>query len=214
MNGHRFPDAPPRIKRLPVNDAGYPVPWFVWMGEDGRSPDFRVIAPGKIEKALMEHRCWVCGQARTGPTSAFVIGPMCAVNRVSAEPPSHRDCAVFSAKACPFLVNPKKRRREGGVPEHDELAGVMLSRNPGVALVWITANHWRPFVADGGVLFDVGEPLRVLWFAEGREATRAEVMASIDSGYPSLLAMAEQEGDDAVAHLERLRERAMPLVPA
>lgn len=72
-------DMPPRIARLPVNDAGYPVPWFVaWI--DGK-PDFRVIGPAKLPKAVKEGRCWICGDKITGPTVAFVIGPMCAVNR-------------------------------------------------------------------------------------------------------------------------------------
>lgn len=29
----------------------------------------------------------------------FVVGPMCELNRISGEPPSHRECAEFSA-AC------------------------------------------------------------------------------------------------------------------
>ena len=40
-----------------------------------------------------------------GVHKAFVIGPMCAVNRVIApEPPSHRDCGTFSARVLPVPV--------------------------------------------------------------------------------------------------------------
>jgi hypothetical protein len=202
---------PDRIAKLPVNDAGYPVPWFV-ATIDGK-PDFRVIAPGRIAAALAQQRCWICGDKMNGPTAAFVIGPMCAVNRVSAEPPSHRECAVYAAKACPFLANPKKRRREGNKPESIDPAGEMIARNPGVALVWIS-RHWKPFRVHNGVLFDVGAPLHALWFAEGREATRDEVMASIDSGFPILMNMAEKDGPEAVAELNAQRDRAMGLVPA
>ena len=211
------PTLPARMARLPLNDAGYPVPWFVaWI--DGK-PDFRVIERGRIAAALTQHRCWVCGQRMTSPTASFVIGPMCAVNRVSAEPPSHHDCATYSARACPFLANPKKRRREGHMPdEHVTAPGMMIARNPGVALVW-TSRHWRPFQVPGGlgtpgVLFNVGEPTRVAWYAEGRDATREEVLASIDSGLPILLAEAEKEGPEAMKHLHRLRDEAMELLPA
>lgn len=211
------PEMPARMKKLPVNDAGYPVPWFVAF-IDG-VPDFRVIERGRIAAALTQHKCWVCGERMNGATASFVIGPMCAVNRVSAEPPSHHDCATYSARACPFLANPKKRRREGRMPEERvDPAGMMIARNPGVALVW-TSRHWKAFqVPRGmgmppGVLFDVGEPTRVAWYAEGRQATREEVLASIDSGFPLLLAEAEKDGPDAMTELHRLRDRAMGLLP-
>ena len=207
---------PGRIARLPKNKAGYPVPWFV--ADIGGKPDFRVIRPGGIQLALRGKLCWTCGiPFLRQEDRAFVIGPMCAVNRVSAEPASHLDCAVFAATHCPFLTTPQMVRRERHMPEETERpAGEMIRRNPGVALVWVTGYKSWAAVGDGngGTLFDVGEPKRVLWYARGREATRAEVMASIDSGLPILREMAEAEGPAAVAELERMHERAVALVPA
>ena len=209
-------DEPGRIARLPHNKAGYPVPWFVaWI--DGK-PDFRVIRPGGIETALRDRLCWTCGiPFLRQEDRAFVIGPMCAVNRVSAEPGSHLDCAVFSATRCPFLGTPQMVRRERHMPEGAaKPAGAMIRRNPGVALVWVTGyKSWSTFGdGNGGRLVNVGEPKRVLWFARGREATRAEVMASIDSGLPILRDMAGSEGARAVAELERMHQRALELVPS
>src|SRR5712691_10615834 len=81
---------PGRITRLPRNKVGYPVPWFA-ARIDGQ-PDFRVIRPGGIQIALRQKLCWTCGiPFLRQEDRAFVIGPMCAVNRVSAEPPSHED---------------------------------------------------------------------------------------------------------------------------
>ena len=214
-----LPPMPDRIKALPLNRQGYPVPWFVaWINGE---PDFRVIGPGKIAEAHNKHLCWICGKP-LARNFAFVIGPMCAINRVSAEPPSHMDCAIFSAMACPFLTRPKAKRRDAGLPEDaEDPAGEMLTRNPGVALVWLTRSY-KPFrahqnqgdpAANEGVLFQVGDPHHTLWFAEGRKATRAEVMASIDSGFPLLHDIAKQEGDDACEELYRMRARAMFFVP-
>lgn len=201
---------PAGIAALP-RDRGYPVPWFVaWIGG---KPDFRVIKPGAITNAIEQSLCWVCGRTIIG-RRAYVVGPMCAVNRVSAEPPSHVKCADWSARACPFLVRPHARRREAGLPEEShEAAGIMLKRNPGVALLWMVTMT-QAFHAPGGVLFDLGSPIETRWYAEGRRATREEVMASIDSGYPLLHEQAALDGDDAIAELERMRERAMRLVPA
>jgi hypothetical protein len=202
---------PPRMANLPRNKAGYVVPWFVaWF--DGE-PDFRVVRENGIGEALRYQKCWLCGQ-RLGANAAFVIGPMCAVNRVSAEPPSHRDCATYAARVCPFLANPSMVRRERNLPEHRvNPAGEMLMRNPGVALVWVSRS-WQPFRAPGGVLFDVGEPTAVEWWAHGREATREEVLASIQSGLPALASVAREEGPEAEAELARQLERAKVLMPS
>ena len=209
-------DEPGRIARLPKNKAGYPVPWFVaWI--DGK-PDFRVIRRGGIQIALSGKLCWTCGiPFLRQEDRAFVIGPMCAVNRVSAEPASHLDCATYAATHCPFLTVPRMVRRERHVPvEAKRPAGEMIRRNPGVALVWVTGyRSWSTFDdGNGGALFNVGEPKRVMWYAHGRDASRAEVMESIDSGLPILGEMAGQQGPEAVAELERMHQRALELVPS
>lgn len=205
------PPMTPGIRALPRNKAGYPVPWFVaWI--DGE-PDFRVIKPEAIAEAWTVPRCWVCGRNR-GRWGSFVIGPMCAVNRTSAEPPSHPDCAHWSARVCPFLTRPSMVRRDKHMPDGAvQPAGIMLRRNPGVALVWTSrdAKPWR--TPEGGILFDIGTPHSVDWYAEGRPATRREVLASIDSGLPSLRRIAADEGEAALTELGRMHAAALELVP-
>lgn len=204
---------PDRMAELPRDKHDRPVPWFVaWV--DG-VPDFRVIRPRGLSDAYHRAICWVCGQPRDH-IAAFLIGPMCAVNHVSAEPPSHLECATYSARACPFLTTPRMIRRERGLPAgaSRNVAGTMIKRNPGVAVVW-QSRTWRRFEAPGGHLFDIGHPfLTPDWYAQGRPATRAEVLASIDTGYPLLIDEARAEGDDALIALGRSYRRALDLVPA
>lgn len=201
---------PERIRALPVSARGYPVPWFVAL-IDG-VPDFRVVAPGRLTQAVKGRRCWVCGQP-LGRYMAMTLGPMCAINRTVSEPPSHRDCAVFSARACPFLANPRMRRNEVALPEErTEAPGVHLRRNPGAVAVWITEGY-TPFRAGDGVLFTFDDPVEITWFAEGRPATRAEVQASIDGGMPALKAAYLANGPDGLAQLRGDLARALPLLP-
>jgi hypothetical protein len=209
-------EIPKRIQALPIDKKGRPVPWFVYW-KDGE-PDFRVVAPGKIALATLQRKCWVCGE-KLGTYLAFVIGPMCAVNRVSSEPPSHRECAIFSAQACPFLTTPRMHRNEKDLPEdmtlYKNTAGFANPRNPGVALVWIT-NRFTPFniqKPNPGVLFVLGDPLETLWYAEGREATRQEILHSIYGGLPTLLEVAKQDGPAAVDELTKKTREALLLVP-
>lgn len=213
MTASRFPDAPARIRDLPVDARGFPVPWFVaWI--DG-APDFRVVGPGRFVEAVRFERCWICGQ-RLGAFKAFTVGPMCAVNQTSSEPAQHLECARFAATSCPFLTTPSARRREHGLPaEAQEAAGHAIKRNPGVALVWVSRSFkvFRPHAGAPGYLISFGEPTAVEWYAHGRRATRAEVAASIAGGLPQLSELAEQDGPRAIAELERRVAAVERLLP-
>src|SRR4030095_278504 len=100
---------PKRMRSLPLDpQRGVPVPWFgKWI--NGK-PEFRAMDAEKFTEAIKFSLCWCCGQT-LGVHLAFVIGPMCAVNRTSSETPCHYDCAVWSAKNCPFLSRPQMDRR-------------------------------------------------------------------------------------------------------
>lgn len=204
---------PERMRHLPVSPTGFPVPWFV-SRDDAGNYDFRAIHYDRIGKAVKQRLCWLCGQT-LGRHLAFVIGPMCAVNRVSSEPPSHRHCAEYAVKACPFLTQPRMRRNSKDLPD-GEIAGVHLDRNPGATLIWITDNYrvFRPDRTKAGVLFNLGDPKQVFFYREGRPATRAEVRESIDSGLPILRGMAIKEGPAAEQALAAQYARALELLPA
>lgn len=130
----------------------------------------------------------------------FVVGSMCGLNRTSSEPPSHTDCARYAAQACPFLARPHMARREGGLDEigTEKPAGEMITRNPGVTLLWTARGYSLFGDGRGGTLFRLGDPVGLEWWAEGRAATRAEVAESVRTGLPALEAMAGRQ-DAAIA---------------
>lgn len=196
---------PRRVRRLPVSPTGFPVPWFVHWNDDG-TPDFRVIGRGKHRLAEAKRLCWVCGEP-LGKFMSFVIGPMCAVNHVSGEPPCHHACAVFAATACPFLIRPRAKRNESEFKVQDRTVHPLMARhNPGVALVWTTTRYWLQREM-GELVYLFGEPSEVLFYCEARPATRAEVDAAVAKGLPFLQADAAAVGAHAVAELpKRLRD--------
>jgi hypothetical protein len=217
----KLPSPPIRIARLPKDERGYPVPWFVAWFKDGeecprRTPgakaDFRILGAGTREIAVKKRLCWVCGEP-LGVHQVFAIGPMCAVNRVTMEPPSHRACVEYSAQACPFLTVPARRRNEAGLEEIEHhVAGEMIARNPGAIALWESA--FRPFKVDNGWLIHLSEPTRVDWWAKGRQATRAEIEEALSTSYPELMARAKLDGPEAVAELELYRKDAERFLPA
>jgi len=203
---------PARMRDLPIDpDRHMIVPWFIaWVGG---KPEFRAIDGEKWIRAIREHLCWVCGD-RLGVWRTFVLGPMCGINRTTAEPPCHLECARWSARNCPFLSRPHMVRREDGLPEESEVAGVAIRRNPGVTLLWTTRTFEVFEDGNGKPLIHVHNPENVEWWAEGRPATREEVEHSVDTGMPILAGIARLEGDDAMADLGRRKQWLQTIYPA
>lgn len=209
-------EVPKRLALLPIDPKWHlPVPFFVqWL--DG-SPEFRIADGDAWLKCVKDEVCWVCGQPM-GNYRAFVIGPMCSINRVSADPPGHRECMEYAVRVCPFMVNPKMVRREADRPpeyKQTEAAGFAIQRNPGVMLLWVTRRgDYHMVDAGNGYLFRLrSEPVETAWFREGRAATRAEIDESIRTGFPILFEQAQAEGDAAIAQLLKQRMSAEKYLP-
>ena len=203
---------PDRMKTLPVDERGYPVPWFVdWV--DGK-PEFRAMDPKKWVRAIRMKLCWVCGE-RLGRNLVFVAGPMCGINRTSSEPPNHLECARWSVRNCPFLKNPDMVRREDDEINAGSkcIAGIGIRRNPGVSMLWTTNTYTLFDDGHGRQLIHIGEPTAVDWYRCGKPATREEVMQSIEGGFPALAEMALQQ-PGAMAYLNEQRERFNAYLPA
>ena len=203
-----LPPLPPRIAALPRDRRGYPVPWF--LARRGEDADFALADPEKVGVAHRRKLCWICGQ-QLGAFLCFPVGPMCTLNRISAEPPSHLQCAAFAAVACPFLVRPRMRR----APKQDgavDPPGDFVDRNPGVVALWSTRSCGLMQVR-GGALFELGDPTAVAWYKEGRAATLAEVSESIAAAMPQLREQAEKEGEWAMQELLASVQALLPLLP-
>jgi len=183
------------IKLLPRDKRGYVIPWFVDRNappKDG-GPDFRIMDGKRLKQAIREKRCWVCGlRIRDEESSAFVSGPMCGIERISSEPPSHEECARWSVRACPFLSQPKRIRDDSGLDKTQvAMAGIGLEHNPGVSLVWV-CDGYDEIKYDGaeggnpGTLLALHEPSTVEFWTQGRMATTAEVVDALQLAIPKL----------------------------
>lgn len=204
----------------PVDRRGFPVPFFV--AEVDGEWRFDIVDPKKYQQCIDRDLCWLCGE-RLGRYRAFVIGPMCVINRVSSEPPSHLDCAEFACTACPFLTRPMARRnpdKEGFVAP----AGDPVERNPGASAVWVTERGgYRYFVPKGSrsalVQLD-SEPVQLHAWAHGKPLQWDAMEESMQSGIPYLRDMCNgipehlQALDVAVALAHRTIDRFRVRVPA
>lgn len=202
-----LPELPIRMRHLPLDERGYPVPWFV--GYVNGKPDFRAIKPNGIASAYKGNTCWLCGHP-LGTYKACVVGPMCGVNRITSEPASHLECAEYAARACPFLTRPLASRNERDMPEGSDMAGIGIKRNPGACLIWIT-KQLKPFKVNNGILFELGPPTQITFWTKGRRATRAEIDQAVGSGLPLLAEYAKRDGPAGEAHLKIMYQKWLDL---
>lgn len=182
-----IPALPPHMSNRPLDKRGYPVPYFVaWV--DG-VPDFRVADSHKLDMCVNFEFCWLCGKP-LGSHRVFVVGPMCTVNRISSEPPSHRACAEFAAAACPHMVRPTAKRREANLPEdRKEPRGIMVMDNPGAVALWESSSYSIDRTREG-VIVDIGEPDAVDWWTKGHKTTRRdEVLPAFEASVTRLRKM-------------------------
>lgn len=203
-------EMPTTMRDLPICPVRkLPVPWFVsWI--DGK-PEFRVADVSKLHHAVGGGLCWVCGKKHR-KTFSFVVGPVTAITRVHSEPPSHTECAEYSVKMCPYLNRPNMIRREANMPEGTELPPGAFTDNPGVVAMW-TCDRYEIRMAGNGVLFNLPNPFRVLWWTEGRVATREQAAEAIDAAYDKLESQAKEEGVSSLAELQRCHRKASKLIP-
>jgi hypothetical protein len=202
---------PGRMGYLPRDSRGYIIPWFVqWRNG---LPLFPVMDARKWRLAVAKELCWVCGE-QLGRFKAFVAGPMCTINRIASDPPSHLECATYSAMVCPYLSTP----RMGRVPERvigepiQAPSGYHSDDNPGAVAIWVTRVCGVEYMHNGP-LISFGDPESVTWWAHGRKATAAEAKEAFDKGAARLHAVAELDGPAGVAEFERLAAVAARYLP-
>jgi len=176
---------PERIARLPHDDLGRPIPWFLMRFDDDRPVDFRFVDADKIGIAIRDGRCWVCGErfqrANGGaPLFTFLVGPLALFNRTTGEPPMHRTCALYTLRSCPFLMTPARRRRTSNLPENRYMPCIPFLDNPGVVVAWMCRRYDVDTLPDGGRLFRLPYPSALYVYAGGLPALRDQLDAALD----------------------------------
>ncbi len=202
-----LPPMPSRLTSLPLDHRGYPVPWFVTeRTPDGRH-DFVRIQAARADEAMKGRLCWVSGHP-LGRNVAFVVGPMCIINRVSGDPPVIPEIADWSVQACPFLSRPLAKRPTERLEGHTT-PGIMDPGNPGICAVWVTRDWQR----TRDRLFRFGEPERVTWWHKGAPCDPATAARGFEKSARTLEEMAEAEGAEAMAAIARLKAHARQYLP-
>ena len=97
---------PARMRHLPLDHRGYPVPVIVITGNDGK-PAFTINDIDVQDRMVTEDRCAVCG-GKLFRGRWLVGGCLSALasNGAFADTPLHDECAHYALKVCPYLAAP------------------------------------------------------------------------------------------------------------
>jgi len=142
-------EIPGFLSHLPVDERGYPIPYFVAIVKG--EPDFRLLDAAKQKICVDYNKCAVCGKRLVKGLYYFVSGPIGVNNRISTDPPMHRECAEFSIEACPHLHFEKSRRRDKDIIQHADPHGAQLLDKPEVFIIAQADNYRFSKKNPGGI---------------------------------------------------------------
>lgn len=126
-------EVPKRMRTLPRDRRGFPVPFVVLVDDAGR-PHFTVNDVRKVARAARTRLCAICGKRMAAAEGYwFVGGPGSALHPGGRylDGPTHEECARFALAVCPYLAAPRYGRRIDGAtlnPAH--LPATLLTYDP------------------------------------------------------------------------------------
>lgn len=98
---------PDCMSHLPRDARGYPIPFTVAVGSDGK-PDFRVIDLVKWGECVVYQKCGITGlPLKQSEFIAFVGGPLSITHRAFTDAGMLPEAARYALQVCPFLAAPK-----------------------------------------------------------------------------------------------------------
>jgi hypothetical protein len=102
---------PPRMKRLPRDRRGYPIPAGVYRDDKGE-PHFAINDEMRRQQFVARDLCVICGQA-LNRARWFVGGPLSAFDPQGyyIDPPLHHECSTYALRVCPYLAAPNYGKR-------------------------------------------------------------------------------------------------------
>lgn len=159
-------EIPDKMKALPLDHRGYPIPKFAHIDSEGK-PHFDICADDIHVRLVIPGMCFICGQP-LGRHRFFIGGPISAKSHYFNDGPSHRECAIFSLKACPFLANRNFTHMTENTKKHIPKkinTAVSTERPPATAL--IECRYYRVTSVSGNIVIEAGEYEGIEWFCDG-----------------------------------------------
>lgn len=118
---------PDRMRYLPRDKRGYPIPFIVFRDTDG-NPHFTINDDVRRAFVIANDRCAICNH-HLSRGRWFVGGPASAFDPHGAyiDPPLHHECAEYALQVCPYLAAPSYSKLvDGKTLDMDKAGGPVL----------------------------------------------------------------------------------------
>lgn len=140
---------PRRMRKLPIEKRGYPVPFATMIDPITGQPDFRILDIRRQMQCFKDKLCAMCGEP-LGRYIAFIGGPKSGESHRFNDPGMHRECAEYAAVVCPYIS------RE--TAQHRSISDLDLATLKSLGLEIVT---------DSGITEDRDAPEMYLYIALG-----------------------------------------------
>jgi hypothetical protein len=162
-------EIPFRMKDLPRDTNGYPIPFTMLRTEDGAA-DFTRHDLAAIGKSIFDQLCSICGQALH--TDIWLLaGAKIALNPHGGyiDPAMHKQCAVYALKVCPYLALPSFAKRLPNEVDASHSSVRIITGKPVVFALVKTCNYHVVTTPQGGtILLPIRPLLDIEYWREGR----------------------------------------------
>lgn len=96
---------PEKMKNLPLDKRGYPIPYIVLIDNNG-VPHFKVNDDEKLRTAAKWKFCAICGTRMKNGDMWVIGGPGSAFHPAGHyfDTPTHHECGAYALQVCPYLA--------------------------------------------------------------------------------------------------------------
>lgn len=164
-------EMPPRIAKLPQDERGFPIPWNILIGSNGR-PMFTVNDSHKATLAISLDLCPICGETND-EIRWFVGGPQSAFhpNGWYIDLPGHEECEEFALTVCPYLAA-KDYRHRTDLKLYKELADDMIitvdyTQDPNRPIVFVMLGATKSELSPHGYIRPIKPFVEIRYWCKG-----------------------------------------------
>ena len=184
MHNFKAVEIPARMRHLPKDHRGYPIPANVLVDKNGK-PHFTINDDEKRQVHLRKKRCPICDGALLrgrwsvgGPASAFMA------DGAYFDPPMHYECYRYAMQVCPYLALPSfSKRIDAGTLKREDVEAdrlfidntVLAARPPVfVGVMHVGEDYQTDMFGKIGRFKPKGPYRNIEYWRDGEELSAAE----------------------------------------
>lgn len=175
MKNWKSIDIPTKMKDLPKDKNGYPIPYTIRKDEED-TPIFSQHDESLLHNCISNSHCGICGQP-LGNDIWLLAGAKIALQPLGGyiDPPMHKQCGTYALQVCPYLALPSFLKRSPNEIAKSTDKVLVLSGKPSV-FGFVKTSDYRLLLNDNGTIIIIPERpfLDIEYWREGELLTKSQ----------------------------------------